>query len=164
MGSGAVWSMKGTDSQDTPTHRFCLTHHNGACEMGISIITDERSLPTPLRVLLTLLHRGVAGRAERHPVRSIPEQSHVAPVSLDMVDHCSLGHSPFTFAVRAQRVMSKPAFTRLLPLVAVAALVCRRFCCSPGVGANYREALTLGAEPASQRLEPWHLVRPCVMD
>ena len=71
---------------------------------------------------LALLLRGVAGAAQTHPVRSIPEQRHVASVRDDVVNRVGRPHHSLALAVHTQRVVIEVDEPSLLPLVVVASL------------------------------------------
>ena len=59
--------------------------------------------------------------AEALPVRSIPEQHHVAFVRDDVVKVGGYGNPVMALALRAERVFSQIRLAGLLPLIAIAA-------------------------------------------
>lgn len=72
--------------------------------------------------LLTLLIPAVMRRAQGLPVGSTPEQRLVSTMGHDVVHHRGHCDSPLSCAPHTQRVLTQENLSRLLPLVAVAAL------------------------------------------
>ncbi len=65
----------------------------------------------------------VALFAKRLPVGFIPEQNHIFPVRLDMVDNGCRCQFSTALALRAKRMLCQELFSRFLPPAAIAALL-----------------------------------------
>lgn len=57
--------------------------------------------------------------AQGLPVAAVPEQIHIAPVRLDVVDHGGGRNDAASLAVRAERMLAQEAGPGLLPAVGV---------------------------------------------
>jgi hypothetical protein len=108
--------------------------------------------------LFSLLHGRVTGRTQRLPVGPIPEQRHVAPVRLDVVNQGRRCHTTLSFAHHTQRVGENECLTRFLPCVGVTALPRGSLVSSPRSWLSDRHSTGLGADAIAQRLQPRHLL------
>lgn len=65
----------------------------------------------------------VAGLAKRLPVRTTPEQIHVAAMRDDVIYDCRLNDATFFKVLRAQRILEQLPLALAIPLGIVSALV-----------------------------------------
>jgi hypothetical protein len=57
--------------------------------------------------------------AERLPITGVPEQSHIAAMSDNVIDDCRLHVLPALEVIGAERMITQVSCARLLPLVSV---------------------------------------------